>query len=269
MASLAMVSVSTTMIAINSFYPLSKSVHTLAMLSGATQTSITHTKKMAHMGQSTNAIGNGFSTVSAIMSSCSLLIACIGLTGSEISDLFFMTMSWVLGLIAGAALPVIAAGYVLTSCQHTSLFLVTEIKRQFDYIPYLAEGKAHPDMTHCADNIVRHCIDGLVIPGLIIVLVPIIIGYLFHTALLVALGCGAILSSITLGFYWSITGDIIHNAKHIIYHGRFGGSSGKNYAHIQDSHGLATVYKELLSPSLAVFSKSLMILAAVMMIVLL
>jgi len=265
-ATLAMLSVSTTIITINSFAPLAKSVNKIANLASSSHTILNHTQKMNQLGYTTIAIGNGYSTITSLLATCSVCLATICLAGYRYENLFSINMLWLLGIILGTMIPLIASGFLVNVVQKTTKYFVIEIKRQFSEIPFLIEGKANPDIIKCTDKAVCHCMDGLIIPGVLIALIPILIGYLLNIATLLAFTIGAMLSCLGLAFYWSIAGDVISNAKNQINNGKYGGQSSPFYGFIEQSNHIGVLYKDLLAPSLSLFIKFIMILTTVIII---
>ncbi|RAP29000.1 hypothetical protein DID78_04145 [Candidatus Marinamargulisbacteria bacterium SCGC AG-343-D04] len=266
LASLGMLSVSSTIIAIHSFSPLATSAHSIAEYSTTSKTILNHTHKLKSLGESTIAIGNGFSTLTALISSFSLFLAFVCLTNYSFSDLFSINMLWIAGLFSGVILPLITSGFLIKECTNTILFIVKETKRQFQEIPYLKEGKAKPDMINISDKTARFCMDGLIIPGILVALIPISIGYLINLPMLIAFSLGTLLIGSTLAFYWAITGDVISNAKHYIQRGHCGGINSKNYTAIQQSDNFANIYKDILSPTLGIIMKSTMVITITMLV---
>ncbi len=265
-ATLAMLSVSSTIITINSFSPLSKSVNKIANLSSSSHTILNHTQKMNQLGNSTIAIGNGYSAITSLLATCSVCLATFCLAGYRYENLFSINMLWVLGLMLGTMIPLIASGFLVNVVQKTIKYFVVEIKRQFSEIPFLKEGKANPDIIKCTDKAVCYCMDGLIIPGILITFIPILIGYLLNIATLLAFTIGALLSCLGLAYYWSIAGDVISNAKTQINNGKYGGQSSPFYGSIEQSNHIGVLYKDLLGPSLSLFIKFITILTTVIII---
>ena len=137
---------------------------------------------------------------------------------------------------------------------------------KFQKIPYLIEGKAHPDVIQCSDKIVRQCMDSLIIPGILITFIPILIGSLFNISTLLAFSIGSIISSISVTFYWNITGELVNNAKEYIDLGKLGGKSSPYYPFSEHSNYLSTIFKDVLNPSLSIIIKSIMIVTIIMMV---
>jgi len=181
-------------------------------------------------------------------------------------DFLFIDTLWLCGLVLGIVIPMAASGFLLTVCIDMSKEFCNEIKRQFEQIPYLLEGKAKPDIIKFTDKLIRLAMDGLIFPGILMALIPILIGYLIDLSSLISLALGTLFLTITLGFSWSNAGDVIENAKLYIDNGRFGGKENKHYLHITQIQTNASVYKDILSPSLSIFAKSVISLTAVIMI---
>ena len=130
-----MLSLSTTIIAINSFAPLAQSTHQIANLSTTSKTILNHTKKMQLLGQSTVAIGNVFSSVAAIFSSVSLG-CCFILQNFSLTTLFSVDLVWLIGIIAGAIIPLSSTGFLIEAVRKIAKYVAHEIKRQFDQIHF-------------------------------------------------------------------------------------------------------------------------------------
>ncbi len=265
-ATLAMLSVSSTIITINSFSPLAKSVNKIANLSSSSHTILNHSKKMNHLGSATIAIGNGYSAITSLLASCTVCLATIYLAGYSYDSLFSINTVWLLGIILGVMIPLISSGFLVSVVQKTSKYFVNEIKRQFNEIPFLSEGKANPDIIKCTDKAVCYSMDGLIIPSILIALIPILIGYLLNIATLLAFAIGALLSCFSLSFYWSIAGDVIGNARTQFNNGRYGGDNSPYYKEIDQSNQIGTLYKDLLGPSLSLFIKFITILTTIIII---
>ncbi len=266
LASMGMLCVTTNIISINSFGPLASSTYNIAKLSTTSTTVLNHTNKMRSIGQSTIAIGNGFSSAIAIMATLSLFLSLVCYSPHTFSDLMSINMLWLVGLIAGLILPLCASGFLLKTLTRAILFIVKDIKSQFEHIPFLKEGKAKPDIVHIADQTARKCMDGLIIPGILIAFIPITIGYLINLPMLIAIALGSFLCGAGLTFYWATSGDVINNAKHYIENGHCGGPESSSFSCIKDIDCIADAYKDVLSPSLNIMIKSIMILAVVMML---
>jgi K(+)-stimulated pyrophosphate-energized sodium pump len=266
LASIGMLCVITTIISINSFLPLSKSASKISHLSTSSTTIHTHTNKMKQIGESTLAIGNSYSTITTLISCFGLFFSFICFKNYSFKDVFFMDTLLIGGLILGVVIPLSSTGFLLDVCMKISKTISSEIRKQFEQIPYLLQGKAKPDVVKLSDTITRLAMDGLIAPGILTVLIPILLGYLIDVSISISFALGTLLLCIALSFSWGNSGDIIQNAKLYIDNGRFGGKESITYPSIQQMQNISCVYKDILSPSLSIFAKSIMILTAIIMI---
>ena len=147
-----------------------------------------------------------------------------------------------------------------------NIFITKEIKRQFNDIPYLNEGKAKPDLVKAADQHSSQSMDNLIIPGILMALIPMLIGYILSIKILTSFALGTLLAGIMLSYYWGNAGEISSNAKHYIESGRHGGPGSHAHRHIRYTDQLGDAYKDVLSPSMNIFIKSVMIITGVVML---
>lgn len=265
-ATLAMLSLSPTIISIHSFSPLAKSVLNSAHLSTTSQTVLNHAKKTDSLGQSTFAIGSSFTTLTSILATCSLCFTYLFVGNISFSVLFSLNLYWIVGIILGLLSPLFCSGFLLHHVLINSKKLCADIKSQFEQIRYLNEGKASPDIHAFADKLVQRCMDGLIVPGISIGLPPIIMGYFFSEELAFSLALGTLIACIMLSFFSSISGEIVANAKRYIEGGKLGGTSTSSYHAIVESNLLSSVLRDVLAPSLSIFIKCSVLLAAMILI---
>jgi K(+)-stimulated pyrophosphate-energized sodium pump len=266
LSSLGILSVTPTIIIISAFGPFASSTHKVATLSTSSKTILIHTKKMEELGNSTIAIGNGFSAGTSILSTLSLFLSVAYFSNIPIDFLFKITPSWLVAFLFASVLPFIIAGILLGKLSYLAIYIKEEIKRQFQQIPYLLQGKAMPDVIKASDFTARKSMDALIIPGLLITLSPIILAYFFNIYAVVALALGYLISSIGLNFYWAVTGDVVRNAKHYVEDGHCGGVDSPNYKAIQASDAITSTFKDILSPSANILMKSIMILSMLILL---
>ena len=200
------------------------------------------------------------------MSCFGLFFSLICFKDYSFNEVVFKDTLLIGGLVLGIIIPLSSTGFLLEVCMKISKSIISEIKNQFEQIPYLLQGKAKPDVTKLSDKITRLAMDGLIVPGILTVLIPILLGYLVNISILISFSLGTLLLCIALSFSWGNSGDMIHNAKLHIDKGRYGGKDSKTYPAIQQVQNISCVYKDILSPSLSIFAKSIMILTTVIMI---
>ncbi|MGE4170050.1 MAG: sodium/proton-translocating pyrophosphatase [Candidatus Margulisiibacteriota bacterium] len=261
MASMGMLSATAMLLSITGFSALARHLHKVAALSDLNQTTQKNTAKMDSIGNTTQSLGNGFSSGAAILSTMGLFCALI-VMGQLSFDLFrLVTLDWVVGVVMGTALPFLFSGFVLKGLNKATFTVVNELERQFREIPFLIEGKAKPDMTTASDTLSRVSMNALIIPGLLLVALPVGIGYIFGIKMLIGFASGTFLICFSQAFQWSNIGDSLDNAAYHIRSGHFGGKTSATYGHISTANGVGEAAKELIGPSMGIVMKSVTIVS--------
>ncbi len=266
MASLGMLSVTCTMTIISTFSPFANGLKTLQELTEENNQATRNTYQINQIGQTSAALGNGLVASASIMATLSVFIALIFYGQSPILNALSLNLNWFIGLIIGIMLPYSFLGTLLYHLQKLIRRTVAEIPRQFKEIPFLKEGKAKPDITKATDDQVRYATDALIIPGILMALPPIAIGYMAGSQMLLSFTLGIVLTGLAQSYAWANSGDAAHSARNYIENGHFGGKESPHFHHIQTTDNLGDAYKDLLSPSLNLFVKAVTILAGLIII---
>lgn len=163
----------------------------------------------------------------------------------------------VVGVLLGAMLPFLFSSAALRAVSLTAYQMVGEVRRQFREIPGLREGKAKPDYAKCVDISTRHALRLMVAPGLIVVVTPIVVGYLLGWAAVGALVIGATTSAVPLAIMMMWGGCAWDNAKKYIEHGHFGGKRSATHAAAVVGDTVGDPLKDTAGPSLHILIKLL------------
>ncbi len=260
MASLGMLSATGIILTVTFFSPLAANLVKIATLCEADESELKPIKVLDKLGHTTAALGNGFAVSTALCSTFGLFFI-ISLTAKMgLSALFFFDLKVFIGLLVGVSLPVIFSGFLLSGLISTIRLSILEVKRQFNEIPFLKEGKAKPDMTKASDAKSRAAMDALIIPGVIMVLVPIIIGFVFGIKVLAGIALGTLLMGFAKAFGDANSGGILHSAKQYLEKGYYGGNTSPNYDYAVIADNIGDAWKDLLSPSMTIFMRCVMII---------
>ncbi len=156
-------------------------------------------------------------------------------------------------LFLGIALPYLISSLVIGSTAKTAQQMVDEVRRQFQQIKGLMEGKTQPDYAACVDIATRHALREMVLPGVISVAIPALIGVIFGGRYLGAFLVGAVLSAALLGPFFNNTGTAFDNAKKLIEDQGRKGTFEHQAAVSADTVG--DPMKDVAGPSLLIFMK--------------
>jgi len=220
------------------------------------------TDSLDALGNTTAAIGKGFAIGSAALTALALFSAYTVAVGLESIDLTKPMV--VIGLFIGGVVPFVVAAKTMTSVGNAAFKMVEEVRRQFKEIPGLMEGTAKPDTRRCVDISTVAALREMVLPGLIAVLTPVVVGFLLGAEALGGMLGGATLSGVLMALMMSNSGGALDNAKKLIEEGSFGGKGS-------DAHKAAVVgdtvgdpLKDTSGPSLNILIKLMSVVSLVL-----
>jgi K(+)-stimulated pyrophosphate-energized sodium pump len=217
------------------------------------------------IGNTTAAIGKGFAIGSAALTALALFSAYATTVGLETINLIDPKV--VIGLLIGGALPFFIAALTMTSVGRAAGKMVDEIRRQFREIPGLLEGKAgvKPEPEKCVDISARAALREMVLPGVVAVIAPVLIGFIIGKEALGGMLAGATLAGVMLALMMSNGGGAWDNAKKYIEQGQLAGEEKGGVAHnaavIGDTVG--DPFKDTSGPAMNILIKLMSVVSLV------
>ncbi|ABA89242.1 V-type proton-translocating pyrophosphatase [Syntrophotalea carbinolica DSM 2380] len=183
------------------------------------------------IGNTTAAIGKGFAIGSAALTALALFSAYATTVGLEAINL--INPKVVIGLLIGGMLPFFIGALTMTSVGRAAGKMVDEIRRQFREIPGLLEGKpsAKPEPEKCVDISARAALREMVLPGMVAVIAPVLVGFVIGKEALGGMLAGATLAGVLLALMMSNGGGAWDNAKKYIEKGDLDGEAKGGDAH--------------------------------------
>jgi len=143
--------------------------------------------------------------------------------------------------------------------------MVDEVRRQFKVTLGLKEGKATPNYAKCIDIATKNALSKMVVPGLVSIVAPIVVGLLFGSTSLGMLLIGATASSAMLGFFFNNTGALLDNAKKLVESGLYGGKKSETHKATVIGDTVGDPLKDVAGPSVLIFMKLLGMTALLML----
>jgi K(+)-stimulated pyrophosphate-energized sodium pump len=183
------------------------------------------------IGNTTAAVGKGFAIGSAALTALALFSAYATAVGLEVINLTDPKV--VIGLFIGGALPFFIGALTMTAVGRAAGKMVDEIRRQFREIPGLLEGKpdAKPESGKCVDISARAALREMILPGLVAVIAPVLVGVLLKKEALGGMLAGATLAGVLLALMMANAGGAWDNAKKYIEKGELDGEKKGGDAH--------------------------------------
>jgi K(+)-stimulated pyrophosphate-energized sodium pump len=219
------------------------------------------TDALDSVGNTTAAMGKGFAIGSAALTALALFSAFT--TTVKIDGINIMKPTVIIGLFIGGLLPFLFTSMTLRAVGRAAHEMIEEVRRQFKQITGLMEGKAKPDHKTCVDIATKGALKQMIIPSLIAVIVPVLIGLFLGAQALGGMLAGSLVTGVLLAIMMANAGGTWDNAKKFIELGEFGGKGS-------DAHKAAVVgdtvgdpFKDTSGPSLNILIKLMSIVSVV------
>ncbi|MBI4152623.1 sodium-translocating pyrophosphatase [Candidatus Woesearchaeota archaeon] len=236
-AAVAMLSLTGVVIALDSYGPITDNAGGIAEMAELDKKVRETTDALDAVGNTTKAVTKGYAIGSAALAALALFVAFtqeIGHFLTEPITFLLTTPAVVVGLFIGAMLPFFFSSLCMTAVGSSAHKIVVEVRRQFKEIKGLMEGKAKPEYGKCVDIVTKAALRNMILPAVIAIAAPLLVGFLLGLEALGGLLMGVILSGLLMALFMSNTGAAWDNAKKYIESGHHGGKGG-------DAHKAAVV----------------------------
>ncbi len=238
LAAASMLALSGIIIAIDAYGPITDNAGGIAEMSGMPKDVREVTDALDAVGNTTKATTKGFAILGAALGALALFAAfaeeATKVAGGGEFVVNLLSPSTTIGLFIGALLPFVFSSLLMKAVGRAADGIVREVRRQFREIKGLMEGTAKPDYARCVDISTQTALKELTVPGILAVVVPLVVGYLFGAQALAGLLAGTIASGLLLALFMSTAGAAWDNAKKLIETGVYGGKGS-------DAHKAAVV----------------------------
>ncbi|MEK9896562.1 MAG: sodium/proton-translocating pyrophosphatase, partial [Burkholderiaceae bacterium] len=215
------------------------------------------TDALDSLGNTTAATGKGFAIGSAVLTSLALMAAYARIVGLETIDL--LNVSTLAGLLLGALMPFVFSALTMEAVGRAAQDMVEEVRRQFNEIPGLREGKegVRAEYARCVDISTKGALREMIIPGLLAVIIPVAVGVIpfLGKEAVGGLLIGAIAAGALLAITMANAGGSWDNAKKYIEAGHHGGKGTPQHAAAVVGDTVGDPFKDTSGPSLNILIK--------------
>jgi K(+)-stimulated pyrophosphate-energized sodium pump len=167
------------------------------------------------------------------------------------------------GLFLGAMLPFLFSSFAMGAVGRAAFAMIEEVRRQFREIPGLLDGKAKAEYAKCVDISTGAAIKEMVVPGLIAILSPVIIGFAGGAEMLGGLLAGVTVSGVMMALFMSNAGGAWDNAKKYIEGGAHGGKGSEAHKAAVTGDTVGDPFKDTAGPSLNILIKLMSVVSLV------
>ncbi len=219
------------------------------------------TDKLDSLGNTTAAIGKGFAIGSAALAALALFAAytkAVGLTSIDLTNSHVVT-----GLLIGGTVPFLLGALTMGAVGRTAQKMVAEVRRQFREITGLLEGEGKPDYASCVGISTDASLREMVIPGVIAVAAPLVIGLILGADGLGGFLAGAIVTGVMLALMMANSGGAWDNAKKYIEEGNLGGKGSDAHKAAVVGDTIGDPFKDTSGPAMNILIKLMSIVSVV------